>query len=193
MKALILSSLLILSFSSAPLRCETPTDPNAPLSREGATALAEKFVAEQSYGDLQRKAVGARLDSGIWFVGFQAAIGTSIHGIMVMNNGKKLKRVNQNLKLDWLTEKPETLAPLTASEAKALAEKFAASSKGLAKKASKTTENKASAAGDSWNSWWVWFEKSPAPGVKKPSYAIVSVNKETHQTKWVKSDGKPVK
>mgnify|MGYP001591871041 FL=1 len=38
---------------------------------------------------------------------------------MVMNKGQKLKRVSQNLKLDWLMSKPEPEAPPVAAKAKA--------------------------------------------------------------------------
>ena len=89
------------------------------LAAEDASLLAEKFVAAQGFADLQPKAVGARLDSDIWFVGFRAKTGESIHGIMVMNKGQKLKRVSQNLKLDWLMSKPEPEAPPVAAKAKA--------------------------------------------------------------------------
>ena len=92
---------------------------NGALSAEDASLLAEKFVAAQGFADLQPKAVGARLDSDIWFVGFRAKTGESIHGIMVMNKGQKLKRVSQNLKLDWLMSKPEPEAPPVAAKAKA--------------------------------------------------------------------------
>ena len=91
-------SILLLALFAGTLRAAAPASvKDGTLSAQGAIALAEKFVAEQHFTDLQSKAVGARAESDVWFVGFRATTGDSIRGIMVAQNGKKLKRVSQNL------------------------------------------------------------------------------------------------
>ena len=189
MKRSLLLSVLLLSATALYAAAPAPAPASDPAAE--ATALAEKYVASQGYTDIQPKAVGARLDSDVWFVGFRSTVGNSIHGIMVMNKGQKIKRVSQNLKLDWLTTKP--LPPLDAVEAKAIAEKFAAKTKGLPKSPVKMTENRANSDGDPTNSWWAWFEKAPKAGPKAAVYAIVSIDKDTRQMKWIKTNGKPGK
>lgn len=156
------------------------------ISAQDAVALAEKFVMEQGYKDLQPKAVGARPDSDAWFVGFRAVVGDQIRGIMISDNGKKLKRVTQTMKLEWLMAQPEQTTELSSAEARSLAEKFVDASKvkGLVKKAVKMTEHK----GDSADCWWAWFERVPKKGAGKssPSFAIVAVDKKTRQAKWAR-------
>ncbi|HAZ07554.1 MAG TPA: hypothetical protein DCZ01_03285 [Elusimicrobia bacterium] len=155
------------------------------ISARDAVALAEKFVKEQGYQDLQPKAVAARPDSGVWFVGFRAAVGDQIRGVMISDNGKKLKRVTQNMKLEWLMAQPEQTTELSSAEARSLAEQFVDASrvKGLAKRAVKMTEHK----GDPADYWWAWFERVPKKGVgKASSFAIVSVDKKTRQAKWAR-------
>jgi|CXWL01.1.fsa_nt_gi ribosomal protein L12E/L44/L45/RPP1/RPP2 len=187
MKRSLILSVLFLGLSASAAAAPAPAPASDPSAE--AIAAAEKHVASQGYTDLQPKAVGARLDSGIWFVGFRSTAGPSIHGIMI--NGQKIKRVSQNLKLDWLMTKP--LPALDGKEAKEIAEKFAAKTKGLPKSPFKMTENRANSDGDPTNSWWAWFEKSPKTDAKPAVYAIVSIDKDTRQAKWIKTNGKPGK
>lgn len=160
------------------------------ISAQDAVALAEKFVMEQGYKDLQPKSVGARPDSDVWFVGFRAVVGDQIRGIMISDNGKKLKRVTQNMKLEWLMAQPEQATELSSAEARSLAEKFVDASrvKGLAKKAVKMTEHQGDPKGDPADCWWAWFERVPKKGAGKSSssFAIVSVDKKTRQAKWAR-------
>lgn len=159
-----------------------------PLSAKGVIALAEKFVAEQGY-DLQPRAVGARSESEIWFVGFRAKVGDQIRGIMISDNGRKLKLVSQTMRPDWILSEPEQAEDVGSDEARNIAEAFVAASgvPGLAKRAGKVEEHRADATDAVSDSWWAWFETSAKKGAGRArSFAIVSVDRKTRLARWAR-------
>jgi hypothetical protein len=85
-----------------------------PFSRSDAIAIAEKFVAAKPAGTelFRPHAVGARLDSGFWFVGFDTLYSANLRGVSVDADTRAAKLLKQNLKRDWLlsgpVEKPAT-------------------------------------------------------------------------------------
>ncbi len=200
-------------------------EPAKTLTRDQAMARAEAIVAEQGYtaaaasaatlardpfdpaggrdailaarqGSLEPKAAGARLDSGMWFVGFKTAQGGRIRGVMLDEKGELVRIVSQNIQLDWLNSAPPPeVKPLTAEEAAPIAVAFvkAQKRKGVAAKSAQVVENKGDTDRDRWESWWVYFSVAAKPkkGAKPaPAWAIVAVHKINAEAKWV-PDAKP--
>lgn len=90
-----------------------------PLSKREAIAFAEEFVAKASSAAvasgldaLQPKAVGARLESELWFVGFRSADGRRLRGVVVDIRGEGARLASHNFKEDWLLADPAAEALL---------------------------------------------------------------------------------
>ena len=144
-------------------------------------------------GPLSLKAVGARLDSEVWFVGFKTVDGKRLRGVMVTQDGSVVKMVTQSIKEDWLAGKePPPSQPVTEERARELAVKFFkdAGAKAPASEPSKI-EPRADAALDPWESWWVHFKDATLKGRKGKLKAVVAVHKETGEAKWVDLTPKP--
>lgn len=195
-----------------------------PLTRQEIITRAEALISEQGYaaktgtadslvrdpfdppgkresvlaarkGTLEPKAVGARLDSGMWFVGFRSTIGGRIRGVVLDETGTLLKFVSQNMQLDWLSAKEPEKKILTQEEAAVLAVEFAKNEKrrDLSKKPAKIVDNKGDTERDRRDSWWVYFEtgKPLKKGRKQSPPAIVSIHKISGEAKWVDASPKP--
>ncbi len=169
-------------------------EPEAPkaLSKDQAVARAEAFVKENagkgSLEALQPKAVGARLDSEMWFVGFKpVAPGGRLRGIMVAQDGSLTKAVSQSMQEDWLAgNDPPPRKPVGRAEAGEIALKFFTEAGGVAPKGEPSNiEDRKDEKADPWDSWWAVFEKASLKGKKGKATVIVAVNKATGEAKWV--------
>lgn len=186
-----------------------------PLTKDEAISRAEAFVREQGYTDrlgdpakivfesldssrdkdsvlkarsktLEPKAVGARLDSEMWFVGFKAVgPGGRLRGVMVAQDGSLVKVVSQSMKADWLAgNDPPPRKTVDREEAGTIAAKFLKDA-GASSGAPAKIEERRDPAADPWDSWWVTFEKTALKGKKAKTTVIVAVHKETGEAKWV--------
>lgn len=140
-------------------------------------------------GSLEPKAVGARFDSDLWFVGFKTKAGGRIRGLRMDALGAGAKMVSQSMRQDWLDGTEPQPVPLTMDEAKAVAAGFVAGQavKGVAKEPSKAEDHQPSPA-DGWEAWWVYFPRTAAKKGQpdKPGgHAVVSVHKLTRDQKWI--------
>jgi len=104
---ILLSSISIVRFASAQATKEKL------LTKTQAIAAAEKFVAAPGAipagtMPVQPHAAGARLDSGLWFVGFNTSIPNTLRGVTVDAKTGAAKLLSHNLQPSWLFEAVQT-------------------------------------------------------------------------------------
>lgn len=210
---MIISIFLALALAGA--AAENAEAPK-PLSKDQAIERAETFIKEQGYTDrlgdpakivfepldssrdkdsvlktrsktLESTAVGARLDSEIWFVGFRATgPGRRLRGVIVAQDGSLVKTVSQTIREDWLAGNDPPPRSVGQAEAGEIAAKFLKDAGAVAaSNAPSKIEERQDADADPWNSWWVTFDKTTLKGKKGARRVIVAVHKETGEAKWV--------
>ncbi|MBI5624534.1 MAG: hypothetical protein HY924_12210 [Elusimicrobia bacterium] len=140
------------------------------------------------FATLEPKAVGARFDSDLWFVGFRSRSGGRLRSLRMGPKGEAVKMVSQSIQPDWLAGNDPVPTAITKDEAAAIAKRFveAHGPKGLAKEPAKVVEHKPDAK-DGWDSWWAYFPKQGAKLAVEPKageYALVSVHKLSREPKW---------
>ena len=106
------------------------------LSKTDAIAVAEKFVSIQGYTGtakevtLQPHALGARLDSGLWFVGFHAANLPTIRAVVIDAKTSSARLASNNIQQAWLLADDSAAAPaISTATVKTAAGKPKAASK----------------------------------------------------------------
>ncbi|MBI4422438.1 MAG: hypothetical protein HY554_01855 [Elusimicrobia bacterium] len=182
---------LAVLLGTAPLAQAAAPEAPKPLGRAQAVAAAEKLIAEQGHLEpVEPKAAGARLDSGVWFVGFKAVSpGGRIRGVSVQELGGAARRLSQNLPAAWLsgTEAAEEPKLLTADEAKAAAQRFLQSKKLEAGGTVAVDEAPADPARHPSGAWRVSYAR---PKAKKAAPVVVIVDKKTGEARSAGAGGK---